>query len=142
MNEDTWTRAGEQNSATMRMNQLTYLLATAALTATIVFGASDDVQALLIVSAVGVALFGILTFDYAQQVFMNLVKSMPASVSDTPIGRLNASTPFAFTGQRMRCSVPLSRCSRSSPSSDVNFRKDRVTDELHNIFNCQSRTCV
>jgi len=96
MNEDTWTRAGEQNSATMRMNQLTYLLATAALTATIVFGASDDVQALLIVSAVGVALFGILTFDYAQQVFMNLVKSMPASVSDTPIGRLNASTPFAF----------------------------------------------
>ena len=65
MNEDTWTRAGEQNSATMRMNQLSYLLATAALTATIVFGASDDVRALLIVSAVGVALFGILTFDYA-----------------------------------------------------------------------------
>lgn len=96
MNEDTWTRAGEQNSATMRMNQLTYLLASAALTATIVFGASDDVQALLIVSAVGVALFGILTFDYGTQVFMNLVKSMPASVSDTPIGRLNASTPFAF----------------------------------------------
>jgi len=29
MNEDTWHRAGEQNSATMRMNQLTYLLAIA-----------------------------------------------------------------------------------------------------------------
>jgi len=54
------------------------------------------VQALLTVSAVGVALFGILTFDYAQQVFMNLVKSMPSSVADTPIGQLNSATPFAF----------------------------------------------
>ncbi|MGY9084124.1 MAG: hypothetical protein ACKVK3_16085 [Acidimicrobiales bacterium] len=96
MQETTWTALGDQTAANQRGNQLTYMIANAALTATVVFGDAADYAFLLVVSAIGIGLFGILSFENAQQSFMGLMKGMPASVEATPMGEAAKKTPFSL----------------------------------------------
>ena len=83
MNEETWIKLGDQTAGNLRSSQNTYMLAVSALTATIVFGANADASFLLTVAAIGVGLFGLLTFENSQQGFMALMKGMPASMAST-----------------------------------------------------------
>jgi|TARA_B110000238_G_C15858531_1_gene324153 hypothetical protein len=52
----------------------------------IVFDRGDDVILLLTIPATGIGLFGILSFDAAQQNYIMLNKSMPEIMAATPIG--------------------------------------------------------
>ena len=94
MNEETWIKLGDQTAGNLRSSQITYMLAVAALTATIVFGADSDASFLLTVAAIGVGLFGLLTFENSQQGFMALMKGMPASMASTEMGAAFQRTPF------------------------------------------------
>lgn len=85
MNESTWIELGNQNSERMSRSQLTYFISMSALTATIVFSGSGFAL-LLSVAAVGIALYGILSFDAAQQANIQMSQSMPESVASTPVG--------------------------------------------------------
>ena len=96
MQETMWSDLGDQAAANQRGNTLTYMVANAALTATVVFGEAADYSFLLIVSAIGVGLFGILSFENSQQSFMGLVKGMPPSVAATPMGEAAKKTPFTL----------------------------------------------
>ena len=49
---------------------------------------------LLTVSAIGVGLFGLLTFENSQQGFMALMKGMPDSMANTEMGAAFKRTPF------------------------------------------------
>ena len=86
MNESTYMELGRQISDRLRSSQLTYFVAVSAITAVIVFGRGDDVNLLLTISAIGIGLFGMLSFDAAQQSYILLNESMPESVAGTPIG--------------------------------------------------------
>ena len=86
MNESTYMELGRQISDRLRSSQLTYFIAVSAITAVIVFGRGDDVNLLLTIAAIGLGVFGILSFDAAQQSFIMLNKSMPQSMEGTPIG--------------------------------------------------------
>jgi len=86
MNESTYLELGRQISDRLRSSQLTYFIAVSAITAVIVFGRGDDVNLLLTISAIGIGLFGILSFDAAQQAYIMLNKSMPEGMAATPIG--------------------------------------------------------
>ena len=86
MNESAWLKMSRQNSDQMSKSQMTYFLSMSALTATIVFSTAGDFALLLTVAAVGTALFGILSFDAAQQGAITMSKSMPESIAATPIG--------------------------------------------------------
>ena len=86
MNESTYLELGKQISDRLRSSQLAYFITFSALTATIVFGRGDDVNLLLTIAAIGIAVFGILSFDASQQSFIMLNKSMPQSMEGTPIG--------------------------------------------------------
>jgi len=88
MNEATWMEMGRQISSRMSMAQLTYFLSGTALTAIIVFaGDGDGIALLLTVISIGTALFGILSFDAAQQSNIQMVQSMPESIASTDIGK-------------------------------------------------------
>lgn len=78
----------------LRASQATYMLASAALTAIIVFSSAGDYSFLLTVTAVGIGLFGLLTFENSQQGFMAIVKAMPESVGQTSMGEALRKTPF------------------------------------------------
>ena len=86
MNESTWIELGRQNSDRMSRSQLTYFLSMSALTATIVFSNAGDFALLLTVTAILTALYGILTFDAAQQTFIRMSHSMPESIASTSVG--------------------------------------------------------
>ena len=62
MNETTYLELGRQISDRLRSSQLAYFITFSALTATIVFGRGDDVNLLLTIAAIGIAVFGILLF--------------------------------------------------------------------------------
>jgi len=94
MNEKTWIKLGDQVAGNLRASQSTYMLAVAALTATIVFGANSDSAFLLTVAAVGIGLFGLLSFENSQQGFMALMKGMPESMASTEMGAAFKRTPF------------------------------------------------
>ena len=94
MNEKTWIKLGDQAAGNLRASQNTYMLAVSALTAIIVFGDLSDSSFLLTVSAIGVGLFGLLTFENSQQSFMALMKGMPASMAGTEMGEAFKRTPF------------------------------------------------
>ena len=94
MNEKTWIKLGEQTAGNLRASQNTYMLAVSALTAIIVFGDLSDSSFLLTVSAIGVGLFGLLTFENSQQGFMALMKGMPDSMANTEMGAAFKRTPF------------------------------------------------
>ena len=94
MNEKTWIKLGDQTAGNLRASQNTYMLAVSALTAIIVFGDLSDSSFLLTVSAIGVGLFGLLTFENSQQSFMALMKGMPDSMADTEMGAAFKRTPF------------------------------------------------
>ena len=94
MNEKTWIKLGDQTAGNLRASQNTYMLAVSALTAIIVFGDLSDSSFLLTVSAIGVGLFGLLTFENSQQGFMALMKSMPDSMANTEMGAAFKRTPF------------------------------------------------
>ena len=94
MNEKTWIRLGDQTAGNLRASQNTYMLAVSALTAIIVFGDLSDSSFLLTVSAIGVGLFGLLTFENSQQSFMALMKGMPDSMAGTEMGEAFKRTPF------------------------------------------------
>ena len=94
MNEKTWIRLGDQTAGNLRASQNTYMLAVSALTAIIVFGDLSDSSFLLTVSAIGVGLFGLLTFENSQQGFMALMKGMPDSMANTEMGAAFKRTPF------------------------------------------------
>ncbi|MGK0225465.1 MAG: hypothetical protein ACKVIQ_01360 [Acidimicrobiales bacterium] len=96
MQDTMWSDLGDQTAANQRGNQLTYMIANSALTATVVFGDASNYTFLLVVSAIGVGLFGVLSFENSQQSFMGLVKSMPASVEATPMGEATKKTPFTL----------------------------------------------
>jgi len=96
MQDTMWSDLGDQTAANLRGNQLTYMIANSALTATVVFGDASNYTFLLVVSAIGVGLFGVLSFEHSQQSFMGLVKSMPASVEATPMGEATKKTPFTL----------------------------------------------
>ena len=86
MNESTYLELGKQISDRLRSSQLAYFITFSALTAIIVFGRGDDVNLLLTIAEIGIGVFGILSFDAAQQSFIMLNKSMPQSMEGTPIG--------------------------------------------------------
>ena len=94
MNEKTWIKLGDQAAGNLRASQNTYMLAVSALTAIIVFGDLSDSSFLLTVSAIGVGLFGLLTFENSQQSFMALMKGMPDSMAGTEMGAAFKRTPF------------------------------------------------
>ncbi|HAI64555.1 MAG TPA: hypothetical protein DDY35_07160 [Acidimicrobiaceae bacterium] len=94
MNEKTWIKLGDQTAGNLRASQNTYMLAVSALTAIIVFGDLSDSSFLLTVSAIGVGLFGLLTFENSQQGFMALMKGMPDSMANTEMGAAFKRTPF------------------------------------------------
>ena len=94
MNEKTWIKLGDQTAGNLRDSQNTYMLAVSALTAIIVFGDLSDSSFLLTVSAIGVGLFGLLTFENSQQGFMALMKGMPDSMANTEMGAAFKRTPF------------------------------------------------
>ena len=94
MNEKTWIKLGDQTAGNLRASQNTYMLAVSALTAIIVFGDLSDSSFLLTVSAIGVGLFGLLTFENSQQSFMALMKGMPDSMAGTEMGAALKRTPF------------------------------------------------
>ena len=94
MNEKTWIKLGDQTAGNLRASQNTYMLAVSALTAIIVFGDLSDSSFLLTVSAIGVGLFGLLTFENSQQGFMALMKGMPDSMAKTEMGEAFNRTPF------------------------------------------------
>lgn len=94
MNEKTWIKLGDQTAGNLRASQNTYMLAVSALTAIIVFGDLSDSSFLLTVSAIGVGLFGLLTFENSQQGFMALMKGMPDSMANTEMGAALKRTPF------------------------------------------------
>ena len=94
MNEKTWIKLGDQAAGNLRASQNTYMLAVSALTAIIVFGDLSDSSFLLTVSAIGVGLFGLLTFENSQQGFMALMKGMPDSMAGTEMGAAFKRTPF------------------------------------------------
>ena len=94
MNEKTWIKLGDQAAGNLRASQNTYMLAVSALTAIIVFGDLSDSSFLLTVSAIGVGLFGLLTFENSQQSFMALMKGMPDSMAGTEMGEAFKRTPF------------------------------------------------
>ncbi|NDH11367.1 MAG: hypothetical protein EBY44_06495 [Actinobacteria bacterium] len=94
MNEKTWIKLGDQTAGNLRASQNTYMLAVSALTAIIVFGDLSDSSFLLTVSAIGVGLFGLLTFENSQQGFMALMKGMPDSMAGTEMGEAFKRTPF------------------------------------------------
>ena len=91
MNEAAWLEMGRQMSDRQRTNQLTYFIAVTALTATIVFSDAGDFALLLTISAIGTALWGILSFDAAQQGWIKMSESMPESVASSPVGASIAS---------------------------------------------------
>ncbi len=99
MNEQTYLTLGGQISDRLRSSQLAYFLSLSALTATIVFNSNGDVSLLLTLAAIGLALFGILSFDNAQQSYIMLNKSMPDSISSTEIGKA-VSNPAMFNFYR------------------------------------------
>ena len=86
MTEAAWLELGRQMSDRMRTNQLTYFIASSALTATIVFSTASDFALMLTVTAIGIGLFGILSFDAAQQGWIKMSESMPESVANSPVG--------------------------------------------------------
>jgi hypothetical protein len=94
VNEKTWIKLGDQAAGNLRASQNTYMLAVSALTAIIVFGDLSDSSFLLTVSAIGVGLFGLLTFENSQQSFMALMKGMPDSMAGTEMGEAFKRTPF------------------------------------------------
>jgi len=94
VNEKTWIKLGDQTAGNLRASQNTYMLAVSALTAIIVFGDLSDSSFLLTVSAIGVGLFGLLTFENSQQGFMALMKGMPDSMAGTEMGAAFKRTPF------------------------------------------------
>jgi hypothetical protein len=94
VNEKTWIKLGDQAAGNLRASQNTYMLAVSALTAIIVFGDLSDSSFLLTVSAIGVGLFGLLTFENSQQSFMALMKGMPDSMAGTEMGAAFKRTPF------------------------------------------------
>lgn len=94
MNEEMWIKLGDQTAGNLRASQNTYMLAVSALTAIIVFGDLSDSSFLLTVSAIGVGLFGLLTFENSQQGFMALMKGMPESMANTEMGAALKRTPF------------------------------------------------
>ena len=89
MNESTYLELGRQISDRLRSSQLAYFITFSALTATIVFGRGGDVNLLLTIASIGIAVFGILSFDASQQSFIMLNKSMPESMAATPLGAAN-----------------------------------------------------
>jgi hypothetical protein len=89
-----WIKLGDQTAGNLRASQNTYMLAVSALTAIIVFGDLSDSSFLLTVSAIGVGLFGLLTFENSQQSFMALMKGMPDSMAGTEMGEAFKRTPF------------------------------------------------
>ena len=92
MNESTWMEMSGQNSTRQSWSQLTYFISSFALTATIVFGEHGDYALLLTVAAVGVGLFGILSFDAAQQGWIQMAKAMPDSIASTEVGKAASQT--------------------------------------------------
>ncbi|MEC8687207.1 MAG: hypothetical protein VXX74_04020, partial [Actinomycetota bacterium] len=96
MDEKNWIKLGDQTAGNLRASQSTYMLAVSALTAIIVFAgdALSDSSFLLTVSAIGVGLFGLLTFENSQQGFMALMKGMPDSMAGTEMGAAFKRTPF------------------------------------------------
>ena len=83
MNESTYLELGKQISDRLRSSQLTYFVAVSAITAIIVFGRGDDVNLLLTISAIGIGLFGLLSFDAAQQAY--IICPQRVAVGDTII---------------------------------------------------------
>ena len=53
------------------------------------FGRGGDVNLLLTIASIGIAVFGIPWFDASQQSFIMLDKSMPESMAATPLGAAN-----------------------------------------------------
>ena len=104
MNETTYLELGKQISDRLRSSQLAYFITFSALTATIVFGRGDDVNLLLTIAAIGIGVFGILSFDAAQQSFIMLNKSMPQSMEGTPIGEATKN-PAQFQFYRVTNAV-------------------------------------
>ena len=92
MDESTWMEMSGQNSTRQSWSQLTYFISVFALTATIVFDGTGDYALLLTVAAVGVGLFGILSFDAAQQGWMQMAESMPDSIASTAVGKAASQT--------------------------------------------------
>ena len=54
----------------------------------------SDSSFLLTVSAIGVGLFGLLSFENSQQGFIALMKGMPGSMASTEMGAALKRTPF------------------------------------------------
>ena len=96
MDEKNWIKLGDQTAGNLRASQSTYMLAVSALTAIIVFAddALSDSSFLLTVSAIGVGLFGLLSFENSQQGFIALMKGMPGSMASTEMGAALKRTPF------------------------------------------------
>ncbi|MGC6476835.1 MAG: hypothetical protein ACON36_00935 [Ilumatobacteraceae bacterium] len=104
MNESTYLELGKQISDRLRSSQLAYFISFSALTAIIVFGRGDDVNLLLTIAAIGIGVFGILSFDASQQAFIQLNKSMPQSMEGTPIGEATKN-PAQFQFYRVTNAV-------------------------------------
>ena len=104
MDEKNWIKLGDQTAGNLRASQSTYMLAVSALTAIIVFAgdALSDSSFLLTVSAIGVGLFGLLTFENSQQSFMALMKGMPDSMAGTEMGAAFKRTPFIVFRRKRR----------------------------------------
>ena len=96
MHTKTWLRLGDQTAGNFRASTQTYMLALAALTATIVFSPQGEYQFLLIVMSIGLGIFGLLSFENAQQGFISLMKAMPEDVANTEAGEALRRTPFAL----------------------------------------------
>ncbi len=67
VDSETFVGMSESNAATIRMNGFTYMLASTALLAIIVFGNSSDFQFPLTMGVIGTGLYGLLTFDFGMQ---------------------------------------------------------------------------
>ena len=96
VNSETFVGMSESNAATIRMNGFTYMLASTALLAIIVFGNNSDFQFPLTMGVIGTGLYGLLTFDFGMQSAMGLKDSMPSEIASTKVGEGFQKAPFAM----------------------------------------------
>jgi uncharacterized integral membrane protein len=96
MNSETFVAMSESNTASIRVNEITYMFAATALLAIMVFGDTGDFQFPLTMGVIGAALCGMLTFDFDMQTATSLRDSMPEKVASSKADEGYSKAPFTI----------------------------------------------
>ena len=96
MNSETFVAMSESNTASIRVNWITYMFAATALLAIMVFGDTGDFQFPLTMGLIGAALYGMFTFDFDMQTATSLRDSMPEEVASSKAEEGYSKAPFTI----------------------------------------------